>query len=336
MKPSIALAILMCALVASTTARAAGSEAPPTAEGPAVVAARDEFKKGIAFAKDTQWVEALGAFERAQALHENSVIAFNIAICHRALGNYTLARAGFAASASASGDRALPPSLQEEARADVAQIDGLLVHAAVTLDPPDATISVDGRPLQKDNDTFTAGVLPPGAAAAVPNAAFELVMSPGSHLITIAKAGYGTATVTRVFANGEHTKLPLSLSLLPATIHVSATQPDAVVTINGADVGMAPVDISRHAGSYHVRLLHQGFEPYESDVTVKPGEEANLRAALLAEKIPVYKKWWFWTGAAAVVLGGVLITYELTRDTRPPAYNGGSTGWVVTPSGLRF
>jgi hypothetical protein len=301
-----------------------------------VAAAREEFKKGIAFAKDTQWVEALGAFERAQSLHPNAVITFNIAICHRALGNYTLARDKFLESTAAPSDTALPHSLQEEARGNVTQIEALLVHATVTLDPSDALLSVDGRPLHPNGDVFTAGILPPGPPAVMPKASFELVLSPGQHLLTVSKPGYASAAVTRTFGNGEHVALPLSLLLLPATIHVSSSQPDAVVTINGLDVGMAPVDVSRHAGSYHVKLLKKGFDPYESEIVVKAGEETNLRAELAQEKTPLVKKWWFWTGAAAVVAGGVVLTYELTRDNKPPPYNGGSTGWVVAPSGIRF
>jgi tetratricopeptide repeat protein len=34
---------------------------------------------------------------------------------------------------------------------------------------------------------------------------------------------------------------------------------------------------------------------------------------------PVWKRWWFWTGVAAVVAGGVVATYVLTRpETRTP------------------
>lgn len=338
--------VAMLAVVLST---APSSAAPPPAvppatatpsthpgDDPSLVAAREEFKKGIAFAKDTQWVEALGAFERADALHSNATITFNVAICHRALGSYTIARDKFNEAIAAPDPGGLPQSLKEEARGNVAQIESLLVHARVTLDPPDALVSVDGRPLRQDGDAFTAGVLGPSPPSAMPRPSFELVMGPGQHLITVSKAGYGSAAVTRIFGNGEHTALPLSLSLLPATIHVSASQPDAVVTINGTDVGMAPVDISRHAGNYRVKLLKKGFEPYESEIVVKPGEEANLRAAMAEERTPLVKKWWFWTGAAAVVAGGVILTYELTRDPKPPPYNGGSAGWVVTSSGLRF
>ncbi len=344
MRTTVATLALLAVALSTASSSAAPPSAPPPvgapsaqpADDPSLLAAREEFKKGIAFAKDTQWVEALGAFERADALHPNATITFNVAICHRALGSYTIARDKFNEAAAAPDPGGLPSSLKEEARGNVAQIESLLVHASVTLDPPDAQVSVDGRPLRQDGDIFIAGVLAPSAPRAMPRPSFELVMGPGQHLITVSKPGYGSAAVTRNFGNGEHAALPLSLSLLPATIHVSANQPDAVVTINGADVGMAPVDISRHAGSYRVKLLKRGFDPYESEIVVKPGEEANLRAAMAEEKTPLVKKWWFWTGAAAVVAGGALLTYELTRDPKPPPYNGGSTGWVVTSSGLRF
>ncbi|HTA20199.1 MAG TPA: hypothetical protein VK989_12960, partial [Polyangia bacterium] len=34
---------------------------------------------------------------------------------------------------------------------------------------------------------------------------------------------------------------------------------------------------------------------------------------------PVWRRWWFWTGVAAVVAGGAVATYVLTRpETRTP------------------
>jgi hypothetical protein len=59
------------------------------------------------------------------------------------------------------------------------------------------------------------------------------------------------------------------------------------------------------------------------------GEEANLLATLAVEKMQIYKKWWFWTGIAAVVAVGATLTYVLTRP--PPPYDGGNTNWVVHP-----
>jgi hypothetical protein len=320
---------------------AASASADTQAQDPNVVRAREEFRRGSALAKDTQWSDALAAFERANALYSHPLTMFNIAICERALGNYTRARDAFVASQAPSAEHGLPESLKQEAHANQEQIDLALVHATVALDPPDALVLVDGRPLRAEQSNgvtpvLTAGVLPPGAAAPLPKPNVELVLNPGTHLISVTKPGYTNAVVTKTFANGEHVALPLSLLLLPATIHVSSNEADTIVAIDGADMGMAPVDISRHAGTYHVRMTKRGFEPYESDVTVKPGEDANLRAPLAPEKKSVLTKWWFWTGAAAVVAGGVVLTYELTRNPQPPAYQTGTTGWLVTPKSFAW
>jgi hypothetical protein len=42
---------------------------------------------------------------------------------------------------------------------------------------------------------------------------------------------------------------------------------------------------------------------------------------------PVYQRWWFWTGVGAVVVGGVVLTYLLLRDTSPER---GTVGLSVT------
>ena len=56
----------------------------------------------------------------------------------------------------------------------------------------------------------------------------------------------------------------------------------------------------------------------------------RLSAELPEERIPLTKRWWFWTGAAAIVGAGVLVTYFATRpDPPPPPYETGSTGWLV-------
>jgi hypothetical protein len=322
----------------ASSSSAAASSAPVD---PSVAQARDEFKRGTELAQKTEWAEALSAFEKSQALHAHPVTIFNLGICERALGSYTRARDQFALALRGVDGQEMPDSLKAEAEAGMSQIDALLVHARVTIDPEDALVSIDGRPLRKDGESdgrplLNAGVLPPGAPEKLPQGAVEIMMNPGTHLITVSKPGYANVVVSKTFGNAERVTLPLSLTLMPATIHVSSDQTDTIVTIAGADVGMAPVDVSRHAGTYHVKLVKTGFTPYESDVTVKPGEEANLTGKLAEEKIPITKKWWFWTGVAAVVAGGALITYEVTRNPQPPPYNGGTAGWVVAPHAFRF
>ena len=62
-----------------------------------------------------------------------------------------------------------------------------------------------------------------------------------------------------------------------------------------------------------------------------------MTARLNPYKEPLTKKWWFWTGTAAVIAGGALLTYALTRPSpTPPPYNPGSANWLVHAQGQRF
>jgi hypothetical protein len=303
-------------------------------DSPEVQKARAEFVVATDRVKDAQWGEALAAFERSAALRPHALTTYNIAACERALGRYTRARQTLqkaTAANEASNGVELPRSFAEEARRWTKEIDGILVRASVTLAPADATLLVDGVPLVRDGDVLVAG-LPAGAhAVTTPGARFTLVLDPGAHIISLARAGFANAAVTKSFAPGDKPDLPLDLQSLPATIRITANLPGAVVSVNDLDTGVAPVQLSRPAGTYNIAVRKNGFVPYLTSVRVNAGDSPSLQARLAEETTPVYKKFWFWTAAAAIVAGATVGTYLLTRpDPQRPAPDGGGTGFVVT------
>ena len=328
----------------------ADEPAPPTQalpdsapEDPKVVQARELYLRGVTHVKRQEWSEALAAFERSSAVRPHATTTFNIGVCERALGNYTRARGIFqrALEQGAARPDTLAESLQTEAKALIDQIDRSLVRVAVTLEPAHASLAVDGRPLRRapaaDKLVLVAGVEPPGPGVRPPSGRFELVMNPGAHVITISRQGYADAVVRKSFAPGDKKTLDLRLERLPATLRVSANVEDALVSVSDVDVGPVPVEVRRPAGSYRVIVQKDGFEPYEASVSMRAGQESSLSASLRPEERALTQEWWFWAGAAAVVATGVVVTYVLTRpEPEPPPYDGGSTGWVVRPSGIRF
>lgn len=77
-------------------------------------------------------------------------------------------------------------------------------------------------------------------------------------------------------------------------------------------------------------VRQDGYEPYESMVHVKAGDDVTLRATMVEETPNVLESWWFWTGAGVAVSATVVVTYFATRpDPERPAPNGGGLGWVV-------
>jgi hypothetical protein len=304
------------------------------------VQAREAFLLGTDFVHKAQWADALAAFERSAKLKPHAVTTYNIGACQRALGRYTLARTTLAhavAENDASGGAELPQSVLSEIRAYLGQIDQLLASADVTLEPASAAIAVDGRPLagaeaapQSAAPTLVAGIRDPGPGESPPNPHFKLVLDPGAHIITLSRKGYADAVVNKTFLPGSSAVLPLSLDRLPATLHITADQPQAIVTVNGVDVGAAPVDISRPGGSYRVLVRKPGFLAYEAQVNAQPGEQLDMRATLPEEHRPLTGQWWFWTAAGVVVAGAATGTYFLTRPSpaRPPLQCGGLQ-WCV-------
>lgn len=299
--------------------------------------ARSAFQEGTRLVENANWAEALAAFERADALSPHPVTTYNIAACEKAMGRYTRAKRAFA-RAIAENDQAsgklLPQSLVAEARGYLAQIDKLLVHVAVTLRPANATIVVDGRPLVVEPEGGTlrlvAGILPPGPGEVPPSAAFTLELDPGAHVFTFARKGFSDAVINRTFEAGRSYPLDLSLDELPTTLHVASDRPGALVFVNGADLGPVPRDILRPAGDYRVVVKKDGFVSYDTLVALRAGEETALRATLPAERIPVTKRWWFWTAAAVVVSGAAMATYFATRpEPRREEVDGGTLGWKV-------
>jgi hypothetical protein len=330
----------LCAAVSPIPALAQSDAPSVPAPHDGLERARELYKRGVEHVKRSEWAEALAAFEKSAELNQHATTSFNIAACQRALGNYTLAKAAFARALAQddAGVGQLAGSLREEARALAQQIDALLAHAVIELEPKQALISIDGRPLAAAGKrgqlpVLVAGVEAPGRGRPPPAAKFEVELNPGTHVMTFSRTGFDDAVVHREFRPGSRTKLRIELARLPATLRISSNVEGALVHVNGADVGPVPVDVLRPAGTHEILVFKEGYDPFSATVQVRAGELSAQRATLNRETRSITSRWWFWTAAAAVVVGGVVTTYALTRpDPAPPDYDGGNTGWVVRPA----
>lgn len=299
--------------------------------------ARAAYQRGVGLVRRAQWGEALAQFEQSAALHPNPTTTFNIGACERALGRYARALLAFERTlAQVAAGETLAPSAVTDATAHVEEMQRLLVRVRMRVQPATATLTIDGRPLERTKvagrETLVAGVAAPGPGTAVPSASFDVVLDPGAHVFTLSRKGFADAVINRSFTPGHTGELTVQLERLPATLKVTSSEEGALVRVASVDVGPAPVDVLRPAGTYRVVVGKEGFLDYETDVTVRPGEEVDLRAALVVDEPSVLERWWFWAGAAAIIAGGVTVTYFATRaEPEPPPYDGGSTGWVVQP-----
>lgn len=313
---------------------------PARADTPdeALAEARAEYTRGNELAKSSQWAQALAAFERSFELRPHPLTVYNMGVCERALGRVVRARELFreAVSGAEKDGAQFPASRLVEARGFEAEMTASLVQLDLRVSPEGARIAVDGRPLRVETaegaPRAVAGLEPPGEPTAVPASRFTLVVDPGTHVFRVAAPGYADVLLTRSYTPGAKTSLDIELATLPAAVRVRANVARAVVLLDGGDVGLAPVQLSRPAGAYRLRVAKDGYEPFETVLTVTPGQELDVPATLVVQRTPITKTWWFWSAVAGAVAGGAALTYALTREPgAPPPYSGGTSGWVVTP-----
>lgn len=286
--------------------------------------------------------DALACFERSSQLRPHALTLFNVAVLQLQLERYTQARSAAEqalARHAQTGELCGAPhsrcAEQETLQRLIQLATARQVRLRVHLDPADARVAVDGRPLARvgsgSPSRFGVALAASAASPLAPGARFELELDPGFHTFSVESKGFAKATIDRSFHAEERSELELILSRLPAVLSIRADQPDAIVQIDQVDVGPTPVDVRRPPGNYQVVVLKAGFEPYETRVHVAGGEALSMSARLVEAPPPVTKTWWFWSSIGAFLASSALLYYVAQPTPAPPPYDGGSTRWVVTP-----
>jgi PEGA domain len=115
------------------------------------------------------------------------------------------------------------------------------------------------------------------------------------------------------------------VGMTPLTEPIWATPGRHQVTANRARAAMAIENVTVTAGSLQVVTLnlHSLADPVvaapappgnsATDLTSSPNAPAQA-----AGESPMYKKWWVWTGVGAVVVGGAVTAFLLTRRSDNP------------------
>jgi hypothetical protein len=328
--PLTALLIVPIGRADSTPApatSASAKELDPTDEK--IVQARALFADGLLLSKKMQWNDALIAFEKSRALRSHAATSFNVGYCQRALGRYIDARINFAralAENAANGFTQLPDSTVEEIKSYLTEISTLLVKVTLKITPKNTKVLLDGRPVVPSNEKDA----PPGTPRYDDHGGIIVEVNPGIHVLHLSAKGFSDVLLNKSWTAGSTVEVPVDLAQLPSKLHVEADVPNAFVRIDGKDVGVTPVDTERPAGEHRIEVEKPGYVTYATTVRTDPGGRADLKARLVVENVAITKRWWFWTGIAAVVGGGVGATYLLTRPERePPPYDGGRLGWVA-------
>ena len=248
-------------------------------------------------------------------------LRFNIGYCQRALGQYVAALDSmrrFLAEPSvgiAATRRAEAEGYVKELEARVARLQ-VTVPPELRTDGPPTELMLDGRPVALDE-----------------RGSFRMVLDPGRHTVQARRPGYAPRFHDRDLRPGEDARVVVTLEPLPARLQVASNVLHAEVLLDGNRVGIAPWDAEVVAGRHRVTVSAPGYFAHVSELNLERGGTSRVTANLIEippQPIPVYRRWWLWTGVGVAVAGAATLTYLLTRpEPLPPPYEPGSLNWVV-------
>jgi len=136
--------------------------------------------------------------------------------------------------------------------------------------------------------------------------------------VTMEAEGYISDTQSVQLPGGGEAQLTCHLlSKSTAGTLVVGTKPTgASLEVDGKPAGNTPTELSLPAGAHTVLARLGGYDDLQVQVKVDAGEQKTVDLPL-AKSVPITAKWWFWTGIAVVVVGGVVITAAALTEKSP-------------------
>ncbi|MBN1612165.1 MAG: PEGA domain-containing protein [Polyangiaceae bacterium] len=115
----------------------------------------------------------------------------------------------------------------------------------------------------------------------------ELLLEPGTHLISVRRDGYRTADTQVTLVAGSTRELalnpepdPAALSTRGERVELIVSESDPTVVVDGLAQPGSPNVFRLLPGRHTIRVQRVGFMPVERIVTVSPGSSSTLRAVL--------------------------------------------------------
>lgn len=268
------------------------------------------FARAVELLQAERHLEALGLLERVRGQRETAAVAYNMAIAQRALGRHVEAIASLRRYLDLAGAR-IDDGRRAEIDGRIAELSATLatVTVRVAAPPGDVSVTVDGEPVAPARWNVPAP------------------MNPGRHAFVVRGARYHPLEVTQTFAPGARVEVPLRPEPIDIVtrLRVTASARDAEVLLDGVLVGSDGFDARVAPGHHRMQVRAPGFLPYESSLEINPGAALQVRAVLV-EDVPVTRRWWFWTGVGALVVGAITAAaWAAASGTEAPTC--GSTGW---------
>lgn len=227
-----------------------------------------------------------------------------------------------------------PPATKHSGDDDLTPLPPLATKAELTVklatNISGALLVIDGKEV---------GVLPLGGQA----------VAAGEHQVLVKRPGFAPFSKKVTVQVGKPLELEAKLAPVAAVLSVTSDVPDAQVLVNGRAIGMAPIaDYELPPGVVEVAVTKEGFRedrqkltlvagkdypvvvkfnppvvaasdrPVETRLVPGPVAAGPLTVTDTTRVTPVYERWYFWAGVAAVVVAAAVGTTVGVTAAQPP------------------
>lgn len=175
----------------------------------------------------------------------------------------------------------------------------------------------------------------------------------GKHKLRATKSGHSNADLNFVIRPGRRTELSVDLIPFSGLVRFSCNEERAEVYVDKKLVGIAPLNQDLMVGDHDVQIVKEGHNDFVTKINVKAGEKHFVNGTLtpfqdlspevaalaksqtektttVSELAPVepvppapawyadlYKKWWVWAIAGAVVVTAVTVPLAVSGGRQP-------------------
>ncbi|MFQ5674478.1 MAG: PEGA domain-containing protein [bacterium] len=195
----------------------------------------------------------------------------------------------------------------------VSQVKAVPGTLLITSEPDEAEIRLNGAKIDAKTPYRLEGALP------------------GDFNVEVQKEGYRPALRNLRVKSNEVTEWHVELTQTAVRVLIELDNKklkEVGILIDGEPKGLAPGAVYLEPGNYQLVLQKPGYRFSEKVINVEFGpEEIRLNEKLIPIKQPIYKRWWFLTGSAAVFAGSAVLLFgggggQEPLTSEPPVFPG--------------
>jgi hypothetical protein len=248
--------------------------------------AKEDYKTALLLYEDHDYVGALVKFRNAHEQSDDPRLLWNMAACEKNLRRYVHVLQIVERYQRETAGK-LTVERRQETEALVRTVRSLVSTIRLTVNQPEAAVSVDGEPV---------GVTP---------LAEPLLVDLGTRRLRVSKQGFRDQVISQDFAGGSETSIVLTLQPLPREGRLTVdTGGPGTISLDGRVVGQGRWDGTVPPGTHSVRVTAPNMQPRVTDVVIGGGESRALYPTLEPEK-STSGRLLLWVAGGLVVAGGL-------------------------------